>query len=422
MPRSPYNWNAGGTPPTIKQHSVAKLDVLRAYLAMYFQTLVQPSHDVLNVTFVDGFAGGGIYEHEHRKSEILGSPFIFLQAAREAEAAINRERRKPFRIDADYFLVDNNQNAIATLHTNLRNRGFGERIGLDVHLVHSSFEKAIDSIRASILRKTPRRGRAIFFLDQYGYKDVPTRLIRSILQSLPAAEIILTFNIDAFINFASDKCLTMKLLGDIGVPDLLRGRRIDEIKQSERDFRLFIQSCFYEDLVKMCGARFYTIFFIRTSGHGDYWLVHLSQHPRARDVMTRVHWQKNTHFIHYGGSGIDMFDVLGYSPEGDSSVSGQHELGFCFDNPAAKASIKTLMEQLPHLIYARPEGISFDALFAETCNSTPADSDKYRISLANLVQHKEIEIIGLDGKRRKASTTIRAGDQLLPLKQSFFQF
>jgi three-Cys-motif partner protein len=422
MPRSPYKWDEGGTPPTIKQHSVAKLEVLRAYLAMYFQTLVGPTHDVLNVTFVDGFTGGGVYEHENTRAEILGSPFVFLEAAAEAEAAINSGRRKPFRIDAEYFLIDKNKNAISALDKNLRNRGFGQRIGHDVHLVRNSFEKAIDTIRESILKKTPRRGRAIFFLDQYGYKDVPTPLIRWIFQSLPAAEIILTFNIDAFINFASDRHLTKQLLNDMGVPNLLRGRTIDEIKQSERDFRLFIQSCFYEDLVKGCGAHFYTVFFIRTSGHGDYWLVHLSQHPRARDVMTHVHWQKNTHFIHYGGSGIDMFDVLGYSPDRDPSASGQRELGFCFDDPAAEASIKTLTEQLPHLIYARPEGISFDALFTETCNSTPADSDKYRIALATLVQHKEIEIIGQDGKQRRSSTTIRASDQLLPSKQSFFPF
>lgn len=88
-------------------------------------------------------------------------------------------------------------------------------------------------------------------------------------------------------------------------------------------------------------------------------------------------------------------------------------------DPAAEANFKSLTEQLPD---ARPDGVSFDVLFAETCNSTPSDSDKYRIALATLVQRKEIEIIGQDGKQRRSSTTIRPSEQLLPAKQKVFSF
>jgi hypothetical protein len=66
------------------------------------------------------------------------------------------------------------------------------------------------------------------------------------------------------------------------MPDVLRGRSIEDIKSNERDFRLYIQSCLYRELVESCGAAYFTVFFIRTEGYGDYWLVHLSQHPTAR--------------------------------------------------------------------------------------------------------------------------------------------
>lgn len=203
----------------------------------------------------------------------------------------------------------------------------------------------------------------------------------------------------------------------------LRGRTIEDIKKNEKDFRLYIQSCLYSDLVRACGASYYTLFFIRTDGHGDYWLVHLSQHPRARDVMTSVHWSKNNNFIHYGGAGINMFHALGYSAERDTKFTGQTLLeGFQFDDFAAEASVSKLMEQLPRLIYSNENGIMFAELFAGTCNMSPADSAKYKEALARLAQLKIIEIISPDGVHRFKASTINDKDQLVPSKQKTFVF
>jgi len=71
------------------------------------------------------------------------------------------------------------------------------------------------------------------------------------------------------------------------------------------------------------------------------------------------------------------------------------------------------MEQLPRVIHARPEGMSFGELFAATCNTTPADSSKFKEELAKLVAHKEIEIVSIDGSRRHSSNTITDKDQLI---------
>jgi len=57
-----YDWKDGPAP--IQQHSVAKHRILQSYLRAYFQTLVSsPSQDVLRLTLVDGFSGGGLYYH-----------------------------------------------------------------------------------------------------------------------------------------------------------------------------------------------------------------------------------------------------------------------------------------------------------------------------------------------------------------------
>lgn len=423
MPRSPYLWPANGKPAIIKQHSVAKHDVLRTYLIDYIQTLVvSPQHDELRLTLVDGFAGGGIYVHDTTRQTVYGSPFAFLQSAEAAAEILNRSRQKPLQMNIDYFFVELDGNAYASLERTLIDQGYGSRIGKDIHLFKSAFETQVASILQFIAKKSPRRGRSIFLLDQYGYSEVPTAQIRGIFQALPAAEVLLTFNVDSFLTYASDSAATKKTLTDIGIPDVLRGRTLEDIKRNEKDWRLYIQSGLYRDLVEACGASYYTLFFIRTDGHGDYWLVHLSQHPRARDVMARVHWSKNNNFIHYGGAGIDMFRVLGYSADRDSNFTGQDSLGFCFDDIAGESSVSALMTQLPRLIYAHDDGLSFGELFATTCNLSPADSVRYKEALERLAQHKEIDIIAPDGARRLKASTITDKDQLVRAAQGTFNF
>ncbi|EQD43996.1 hypothetical protein B1A_15279, partial [mine drainage metagenome] len=51
----------------------------------------------MKLTLVDGFAGGGEYTHSDTKQLVLGSPFICLDAVREAEFALNANRHKPLK-------------------------------------------------------------------------------------------------------------------------------------------------------------------------------------------------------------------------------------------------------------------------------------------------------------------------------------
>lgn len=288
MTKVVYGWTLGGPIPTGQQHTFAKHDVLRAYLHAYVQTLASlPQQEVLKLTLVDGFAGGGIYKHERTGDIRLGSPFVFLEAIRDAGVAINVGRRKPLKLEADYFFIEADHDAFTVLKTTLNEQGYANRIGADIRLLNARFQDEAAAIQSFIGSKSPRSGRSIFLLDQCGYAEVPGPLIRKILTELPSAEVILTFAVDALINFAGER--TDATLHSLGVPGVLRGRSIDEIKASERDYRLYIQTCMYQDLVQACGAAFYTVFFIRTRGHGDFWLLHLSQHERARDVMTTVH-------------------------------------------------------------------------------------------------------------------------------------
>ena len=417
-----YNWKDG--PDFIQQHSVAKHRILQAYLAAYFRTLVSsPNQDVLRLTLVDGFAGGGLYVHNDTRETVKGSPFIFLEATREADFLINKDRRKPIQLQVDYFFTEADRHAYMHLDKVLREAGYGDRIGNGIYIDHVRFQDKADAIIAFIKKKSPKNGRSIFALDQYGYKDVPTLLMRKIFEALPSAEIILTFAVDSLMNFANDGEQLKDLLGSLGIPDIFGGRPVDEIKKSDRDWRLLLQSTVYRRLVENCGARHFTPFFIRNrGGHGDYWLIHMSQHHRARDVMTEVHWANNNYFVHYGGAGLDMFQMVGYDPAHDAQYLQQSTLGFQFDDLAKRASIAALNEHIPRRVYADDTGISFGELFATTCNSSPASARIYRESIGQLIAECIIEAVPADGGSRRSAAQIKATDQLIAPRQRTIQF
>ena len=101
-----YEWAPGETYPKIQQHSIAKHEILRAYLTAYIQTLISnPNREEFRLALIDGFAGGGVYQHAYNGKELLGSPFIILDAVKEASFLINEDRYKPVRLNWIIFLL-----------------------------------------------------------------------------------------------------------------------------------------------------------------------------------------------------------------------------------------------------------------------------------------------------------------------------
>jgi len=412
---SQYTWKHG--PEAIAQHSVAKHRILRAYLTEYFNVLMGGRRDEFKLTLIDGFAGGGMYYHEDTRALVRGSPLILLDVGKEAEFHVNRDRTHPVRFDLSYFFIETKKHAHEHLLKVLHEDGHGTRLGNDIFVKRASFLDQAKSIIEFIAKKSPRNGRSIFVLDQFGYNAVPTSTIREILHTLPGAEVILTFGVDSLLNYANETVFANGLR-KLGMPALLSGKSIRDIKESDRDWRLFIQSTLYQSLVHHCGAKHFTPFFIRNKqGHGDYWLIHLSQHHKARDVMTNVHWQNHNHFIHYAGAGLDMFNMLGYDPRFDNDHLRQGVLGFEFDLPAREKSVSALMEQLPKIIYAHDDGLTYESLYVSTCNESPATSEIYQEALAQLVAHGAATVVGTGGEQRRAARQIRSTDRVVPPPQ-----
>lgn len=397
MAKRHYDWSNG--PAELEPHSLTKHQVLVDYLIRYFQQrlLNARGRERIRITLVDGFCGGGRYRLTGTNELVLGSPLRMLKAVEEASFKINQERPKPVLFDVQFVFVDKDKKALGHLREVLRQEGYEGAIGNAIHIVHAEFGAATEEVLARIAKHTPRSGTALFFLDQYGYAEVPASLIRKIFAHARDAEVVLTFHVSSFATYTNDE-LAQKISATLQIDIFKRlgGRSIEEIKNNEADWRRFIQAALYEALVDGCGAGFFTPFFIRGTGagHGEYWLVHLSQHHRAQDVMKQVHWQHSNHFVHYGGAGLDMLapQTMGFLQDFDG--------GFRFDDIARDKSDKELVIQLAKRIFTQAAPKLFSQVFAETCNGSPATASMYKNALATLVAEGEATMRSADGKPR----------------------
>ncbi|KGG92591.1 three-Cys-motif partner protein TcmP [Comamonas thiooxydans] len=414
-----YDWVWGNPPPLLKRHSEVKHALLRNYLVDYFLTLVSlPQQDKIQLTIVDGFSGGGLYRSETGQ-EVSGSPLVILEAIREAELRVNQrqERRKPIQIDVELICIDDCPYTLDYLRHVLEERGYGAGLaGGSIKLVRGKFADHCSAALQRAHDRSPRSGRALFVLDQYGYSAVPMGCLRDIFAKLKSAEVILTFYIDSLISYLNEKNLADFELS-IGISSSVRAADLDEIKQSPR-WRVQLQSSLYQSLTSQCSAQFYTPFFIRPErGHGDFWLLHLSQHWKARDVMANTHWQHHNHFAHYGKAGFHMFST-GYIGKFDDE--NRLQMGFDFSEVAAVVSKETMMEQIPVMLFEGAEGMTFEQFFLKLINTTPATRSMVEATLLDLHQSGEIVVLDEAGDASKARVKLKSDNVLrLPSQRTF---
>lgn len=406
MAQKHYEWSWGGPLPRLERHSEVKHALLRDYLVDYFLTLVaRPEQDQIKLTIVDGFCGGGLYVNDDGHVT-PGSPLVILNAITEAKARVMQEfqRQKDIKFDVLLICVDVNVSAINHLRHVLEARGYGDLLrNNQIQLVRGTFAEHTSALVAIARSRTPRIGRALFVLDQYGYGKVPEAALQEIFARLERPEVILTFNVDSLINFLSRDNLAA-FERRTGLGGAITAEHLDDALRGP-NWRRSIQSNLYRRITSQSGARFFTPFFVRPDkGHGDFWLLHLSQHWKARDVMARTHWAHHNHFVHYLAPGLNMFST-GYAAKIDDD--GQAQSAFEFDDMASRSSMRALHEQIPRLLAEQREGIPFREFFVSQVNATPATESMIARAILDLVREKQIQVVGNDGSVRNVRSSLK---------------
>jgi len=414
-----YDWHIGETPPVIDLHSVTKHKVYEEYLMHYIEVLnSNPGIPRFNLTIVDGFSGGGEYLHPDSNEVLEGSPIRMIKAAEAAEALINIKREKSgvtkkITISVNHYFIEKKPCNFEYLENSLSERGFVASNGYKIQTINSTFVDEVDRIITEIKKQKPA-GRTLFILDQYGYKDVPFSKIKYIFSQIPNAEVILTFATDWLINYMTSTPQYKKAFESTGLGEMIDIDELLENKFDKEEWRRIVQYELHKAILPLSGAEHYTPFFITSrESKRSFWLIHLSNHHRARDVMTQLHWKLKNHFMHYGGHGFKMF---GYDPRNDSEIVGIEDMfnntEYSFDEIALKQTIESVVGDMPRLINERPDGIRFGDFYKLVANETPATSDILKKASEILIDGNEVEVISESGSSRRSVNTIKDSDIL----------
>lgn len=401
MPRQgSYDWGEWGEPPPIDGHSIAKHRLLDGYLRDYVRTLAQnPARRELNLTVVDGFAGGGLYLGEQGETH-LGSPLLVIRAVEEAAALESARRRDGLAVQVQYVFVEKQKAATVFLGRALAEHGLTATENRTIDVLRGSFEEHADAILAAAKRRSPRSHRTIFVLDQYGWNQVPMPIVQRIFREFRRPEVILTFSVDKFANTLSDTPEIREAVRRWD-PELDFDHWLRTRLESGSDWRGEVQHLLHNHFAASSGARFYTPFYIASSlSNLSYWLIHLSNHVRARDVMTGTHWSLGNCFEHDGGPGLDMF--MGYDPR-KGGIDRSTYL-YQFDDRAETLTLDTLQEQLPKRIRDQhPDGVALLDLYAREANTQPATTAHFRRVAERLVDSGQLVIVDDDGRETRAA-------------------
>ena len=417
-----YVWVVGSSPPPLDPHSVVKHEIVREYLSRYVQVLMSNYViDRLVLSIVDGFAGGGEYSGEKAGEFVPGSPQIVIDALTEQGALLNVGREKPRTLDVRYYFVEKTRSNFEYLNALLTARYGVHRKGQDIITLPGTFQKNFAGIRKDIQSRS-RKHRSIFLLDQYAWDQVPGALLKEIFSTNEGAEVILTFAVDSLISFLSDNHKSREKMTQMGFAEYIDWTALESLRGTNGPaWRAAIQRNLANALIRTSGARHSTIFYVTPLGSTPwtYWLVHLSNNYKARDVMMEIHWGKSNQFTHYLEP--DMF-TLGYSASKDGEVTSQDALSFGeefqFDKLAAHKCTSGLERKLVPWVFDKgDQAVTFRELAHHVGSNTPATEKMLKASLDEAIRCGDILVTTKNGGQRRKGSSLEAEDQLSAPKQ-----
>ncbi len=319
------------------------------------------------------------------------------------------------RFDVACYFIDKNQNNIEYLNHLIKERPF-QIPPENIHTLVGDFSSYCKRIVSSIKQRQPIAGRSIFLLDQTGFSQVDLEIVRYIFSELENVEVILTIAMDALRNFSQNN----RSFASAVLPLHFSQRQIDEIIESRGEISNGVmQRIFRPHIREITNASFDTPFFITPEkSRRSLWFVHLSKHPKARDVMMGTHWAQQNYFNHVGSGG---FGMLGW----DTFEEYSEGVLFDFGEIDRENMIKEITEELPRQLHDKliDGSIGISELHTQFANETAAKFDDLNGVILTLVKEDELVLLDSNGKKKSSRRTklVKASDRImLPSELSLF--
>lgn len=401
-----YEWENGAV---LSDHSIKKHQILREYFFQYVITRCQlPKRERFRLAVVDGFAGGGRY-----KCGSPGSPIIFIEELNNATRAINVHRAAqnlaPIHIECFLILNDYEQPVLELLKKHvapvfMEHVASNDHLTVNIEYLNTTFEAAYPTIKG-LLQKGKFRN-VIFNLDQYGHSHVTKDTLLDIMSSNTSAEVFYTFMISSLLTYLQKdnaKALESQLA-------YLSLSKFDlDILAEQMNKRLWLGTA--ENIVfsafQKC-AHFVSPFSINNPSGWRYWLIHLANSYRARQVYNNVLHKNSQSQAHYGRSGLNM---LAHDPQEEGTL-------YLFDTSARDEAKGQLHDDIPRVVSEFGDALSMGDFYSRIYNHTPAHSDDIHSAM---IENPDIEVLTRAGGTRRKAVQIDISDTIkLKSQTSFF--
>ena len=268
------------TLPTVWQaeaHTLAKHGILKTYLeawvAIFSRSRWNAAEELL---FVDGFAGPGEYTNGE-----LGSPLVAINAIADHGAALTRPVRMKF--------IETNEERWTHLRQKLNDMGSGvtlsSRLRIDSPILGDCNEEIRHMISSRLSEGQPV-GPALFFLDQFGYSQVPIDLVELIL-SQDKCEVFSYMNFLRLNQFLSDSTKWIGITAAYGDESWKGALDIEGGGREE-----FLRDTYINAMRTRGSAKHVWSFaMFNDTGRLLHWLIFATNNLRGLEEMKKAMWR-----------------------------------------------------------------------------------------------------------------------------------
>lgn len=406
MVAKPYDWAQGAV---LEEHSRRKHKILREYFRQYIVVRCQlPQQTKFRLAIIDGFAGAGRYA-----CGAPGSPLIFIEELKSALGEINVGRAAQglaaIEIQCLLILNDADTGALDALKTNCapllaQIKTEMPALHLEARFISGVFEQSYAHIKQLVANGRFRN--VLYNLDQCGHSQIAQETVRDIMQSTPSTEIFYTFAIEALVAFLykRDPVRLAAQVRHLGVT----GEKLQSLDGlMSNDTWLGAAERIVFDAFRNC-APFVSPFSINNPAGWRYWLIHLANNYRARQVYNNVLHDNATSQAHFGRSGLNM---LSYDPSHDGAL-------YLFDLSGRESARAQLIEDIPRMLAESGDALNVAEFYEGIYNATPAHTDDVHEAI---IQCDDLEVLTQSGGTRRRANTIEIGDTIrIKNQRSFF--
>lgn len=259
-------------------HSEAKVQLLSEYLKRYLN-IVSNNDYTESINIYDLFCGQGVYDNGGE-----GSPIVALKQVKETYySLIDKKPSKKPKINCLFNDIDTNKieilgNAISSKSLHYNNIG-------TLELTTNDYKTEVE--RLSKLFKTFKNEKAFVFIDPYGYKDIKSEQIKSLIDCNKKSEVLLWLPTQHMYRFS-----------DNGTPEALLDfieelTQYKEWKPSDSVWKFINQ---LKDGFQSCIGNNYFVdnFSIKKDENTVFCLFFFTTHIKGFEKMLEAKWEIDT--------------------------------------------------------------------------------------------------------------------------------